>query len=555
VLQQKFHGENDKRATVPCYNSSDLSVIKSDGRYNACLPNAKRKFSSATTKLQTTERVGRSLFASSNDVTSALKAHFKKQEFEKMKLLVQILEERQSPLLTCQHYNFFLQLFVADTDLIVQRMLAYMPILPKIRPDLTTYRLVLESFVRRGVSVDDMEFVYKKVQEIDDYKDDPGLETLQKIVHSARESQRPAKPWLEKPAPQTIDGTNKALTNFYAMDKPNTDAYNGLCNMHAQNGNVNKVMQLYNKMRSDYESDKNPNCCPDSQTFNIVLNALQKAKYEEAAKQAEEVFRLIPLPNTVSYTTLMSIYAQREYVDKCVDLLRHMQNAFESGANPTCEPNFHTYSTVLAVLGKSKRRDVVPMAETIFQSLATPDTYAYTTMLTVYARRGLVDKCCELLQQMQTSFASGNWRCRPNAHTFATVLSSFAKSKRPEDIHQAEKLFESIPKPDIASYNTLLNVYAKFGAVEKAKALFDGLKEPDSVSFVTLMKLYVDHGQSRDAVDLARRMQTDFDTGANKKCIPNKFARNILVKAVRTAIDPLLEQDAKDVIEEFSKYT
>jgi pentatricopeptide repeat protein len=103
---------------------------------------------------------------------------------------------------------------------------------------------------------------------------------------------------------------------FDVIKEPDTAVYNSLLNTYARDGKFDKAIHLYQQMQSDFESGENKNCCPTLQTYNIILNALQKSNRSDAAEVAEQIFNAISSPDTITYTTLINLYAQKGDVDK-----------------------------------------------------------------------------------------------------------------------------------------------------------------------------------------------------------------------------------------------
>jgi pentatricopeptide repeat protein len=137
---------------------------------------------------------------------------------------------------------------------------------------------------------------------------------------------------------------------FDVIKEPDTAVYNSLLNTYARDGKFDKAIHLYQQMQSDFESGENKNCCPTLQTYNIILNALQKSNRSDAAEVAEQIFNAIPMPNTVTFNTLIYLYAERGMAAEALSLTRRMQSDFVSIKNLSCLPNEVTKHTLLKAL-------------------------------------------------------------------------------------------------------------------------------------------------------------------------------------------------------------
>jgi pentatricopeptide repeat protein len=124
--------------------------------------------------------------------------------------------------------------------------------------------------------------------------------------------------WSKSGDPQSL---TRARQIFDAMIGPNHVAFNSILNVYARVGNINEVFALYQKMQSDFESGRNKECRPTMHTYNIVLFAVLKSNRSDTVEMAEKIFSAILLPDTVTYTTLINIYAQQGSVEKAMKLL------------------------------------------------------------------------------------------------------------------------------------------------------------------------------------------------------------------------------------------
>jgi pentatricopeptide repeat protein len=123
-------------------------------------------------------------------------------------------------------------------------------------------------------------------------------------------------------------------------------------------------------------------------------------------------------------------------------------------------------------LGKERRSASSETGERNFYAIMQPDTITYNSMLNTYAAIGNVDEVCRLYHEMQTDFASGkNKDCCPDMHTYASILNALQKSNPSDAAEVAEQIFSAIPSPNTIAYNTLINMYAQKGNVDKALIL------------------------------------------------------------------------------------
>jgi pentatricopeptide repeat protein len=453
-------------------------------------------------------------------------------------------------------------------------------------PNTVTYTTLLNIYAQNGEIDKALNLVQHMQSDYDSGNKDcrPNMHTYATILNALHKLNR-------------SDAAEKAELFFNAIPSPDTVTYNTLLNIYAHYGNIDKALNLVQQMQMDFDSGKNKDCRPDMHTYNTILNALQNLNRSDAAAKAKQFFNLIPSPNTVTYNTLLNMYAHKGEIEEALNLVQQMQIDFDSGKNKNCRPNLRTYTTILNALLKSNRSDALEKAEQFCNAIPSPNTVTYTTLLNVYAQNGEIEKVLNLFQQMQSDYESGNKDCRPNMHTYATFLNALQKSNRSDAAAKAELSFSSIPSPNTVTYNTLLNIYAQNGEFDKALNLvqqmqsdydsgnkdcrpgmrtyntilkafqnsnrsdaaaiaeqfFNSIPSPNTVTYTTLLNLYAEKKLGRKAIRLARRMQVAFDSGRNTSCMPNVVTKTTILKALRITANSDLENEAQDVLEWFRR--
>jgi pentatricopeptide repeat protein len=276
-------------------------------------------------------------------------------------------------------------------------------------------------------------------------------------------------------------------------------SYATMLRIYAKSQRMDKAMSLFKRMTEEDGSGRKTKSQPDVLVYNTMLDLLKNSEEPNAVRFAMDVFSSIEAPDVVTYNTMLNILANRGYTDEAIELFNRMNSDFESGQNKGCRPSPSTYNTLLKAFKKSKRSDAVASAAKLFSSIPYPDTFSYNTLISIYARRGNVDKALSLLDDMKASQT-----CKPDVITYNTVLSAFAKSWDSAIVPQAERFFESIAIPNTKSYHTLLDVYKKHGLADEAKAL-------------------------------VHRMRNEYDTKRNRTCQPNAWTSESLNEAIRNS--------------------
>jgi pentatricopeptide repeat protein len=188
---------------------------------------------------------------------------------------------------------------------------------------------------------------------------------------------------------------------------------------------VNDILDQFKTDKNYFEQPEKDRACFDS----LAIDAWSKSGDSQAINRARQIFDAIDKPNTVIYSALCNIYSGVGNADEVFRLYEDMQSDCNSGKNKNCQPNMHTYSTILNALQLSNRPDAIEKAEQIFSTIPLPDAVAYSTFINILAKKGDVARALNLLHEMQSDFKSGkNKNCHPNMHTYSTILNALQKS-------------------------------------------------------------------------------------------------------------------------------
>ncbi|KAL6202580.1 hypothetical protein ACLB2K_026288 [Fragaria x ananassa] len=73
-------------------------------------------------------------------------------------------------------------------------------------------------------------------------------------------------------------------------------------------------------------------------------------------------------------------------------------------------------------------------------------------------------------------------------------------------IDDARRIFFSIQRPNVFSWNTMISVLVGLGHMGEAETLFNKMPERDTVSWTTMMSGYFHNGQPEDAIKVFASM-------------------------------------------------
>lgn len=167
-------------------------------------------------------------------------------------------------------------------------------------------------------------------------------------------------------------------------------------------------------------------------------------------------------------------------------------------------------------------------ARQVFDRMPQRDSVSYNSMIDGYVKCGRAELARELFDGMPIE--------KKNLVTWNSMIGVYARSKN--GLRLAWDLFETMPKRDSVSWNTMMNGcikcgeledayslfnrmpkrdkiswanlidgYSKSGSVDFARSLFDRMPERDPVSFNSMMAGYVSNGYSMEALEIFWQMK------------------------------------------------
>ncbi|XP_057963209.1 pentatricopeptide repeat-containing protein At2g37320 [Malania oleifera] len=177
--------------------------------------------------------------------------------------------------------------------------------------------------------------------------------------------------------------------------------------------------------------------------FNVYVGSALISLYCKCGKleDAQRMFEEMPVRNIVSWTAIISGFAQEWQVDVCLELYHRMRNS-------TLKPNDFTFTSLLSACTGSG---------SLWQ--------------------GKTAHC----QTIQMGFDS-------YTHIANALISMYCKCG---DVRHAFSIFEKLPCKDIVSWNSMIAGYALYGLAVQAIDLFEEMKKervkPDAISFLGIL--------------------------------------------------------------------
>ncbi|CAL9018241.1 unnamed protein product [Prunus brigantina] len=236
---------------------------------------------------------------------------------------------------------------------------------------------------------------------------------------------------------------------------------------------------------------------------------------------ATRVFDSIPLPDVVSWTSMISGLAKCGFVEEAILKFMSMDvepnyatlvivmsacsslGAFKFGkaVHGYCLRNLRARNIILdnAVLDFYLRCGSLESARYLFVNMPKRDVYSWTSVVGGYAQRGFCEEAVRLFQQMvQRGEAVPNEATIVNA---SSACSSIGALSLGQWVHNYVSM-----RPDLMVNgnvgNALINMYVKCGDVGTAISVFKGLDCKDIISWSTIISGMAMNGHGVHALQL-----------------------------------------------------
>ncbi|GLJ38244.1 hypothetical protein SUGI_0778560 [Cryptomeria japonica] len=255
---------------------------------------------------------------------------------------------------------------------------------------------------------------------------------------------------------------------------------------YAQHGLGEKALVFFKQMHSTSVKS-------DSSAFASVLPACAKVGALEQGIEIHQKIIESGLLSDVLATSLIDMYAKCGSVQKARKLFGKLHDEDIISSN--------------AMITGYAQNGVLDEALRIFKEMPQRDVVSWTAIVAGYAHNGLVEKSFETFKQMQIAGVE------PDSSAVASILPSCAKIGALEqgmEIHQ--RIIENGFLSDIVVANSLMDMYAKCGCIQKARRLFEKIHHLDVASWNAMIAGYAMHGFSKDALkhfDLMKQSGTN----------------------------------------------
>ncbi|KAL5708167.1 putative pentatricopeptide repeat-containing protein [Ranunculus cassubicifolius] len=246
-------------------------------------------------------------------------------------------------------------------------------------------------------------------------------------------------------------------------------------------------------------------------------------------EDARKVFDEMPERNVVSWTAMISGYAQRGcYYDAWV-----LFNQMLKSGTP---PNEFTYATVLtcrtgswdldsgrqvhsliiktnyeshifvgsSLLDMYAKSGKIHEARGVFEMLPERDVVSCTAIISGYAQLGLDEEALEMFRQLLREGTDVNYVTYTSV---LTALSGLAALDHGRQVHN-RVLRSQLPNYVVLS-NSLIDMYSKCGSLTYARRIFDGMSDRTVSTWNAVLVGYGKHGLGKEVIELFQMMRKE----------------------------------------------
>lgn len=255
-----------------------------------------------------------------------------------------------------------------------------------------------------------------------------------------------------------------------------------------------RAREILVSLQETFERESDPDLCPDSESFYLVLHAVCKAEGFLVARRVlawmEYIYKMgknkNAQPSRRQYVLLLDAYANSKGENAGLlteGFIRHMK---ATGV----EPDTYCYNIAIKAWTRARRgRESAEHADRILEEMEAPkDLVTYSSVISAWAASGMrshaVARAEELLQDIHDTPG-----LEPNTIVMNSIMSTWVKSRNPVSVNRTAEILDFMEhaancRPDLFSYNTHLHALStharKAGYAKRASDLVESLERRSS---------------------------------------------------------------------------
>ncbi|KAJ8445713.1 hypothetical protein Cgig2_026040 [Carnegiea gigantea] len=337
------------------------------------------------------------------------------------------------------------------------------------------------------------------------------LQLIQDFLQAYPKHFAEEKSFSEFPVSQSQSPYNQKLSSFSMKDP-----ILGVAQLHKQGLKIDVALLSYTLSACGYR--ENIHCGAQLQclairegfSVNVYVGSALISMYSKCGDQhsAFKVFKEMPLRNIVSWTALISGFAQEGRVDRCLELYSRMRNS-------ALKPNEFTLTSLLsacvgsgflvqgriihcqavlwgvdsyihvanALISMYCKCGNVEDAFYVFGAMHDKDVVTWNSMIAGYALHGLANQAIYLFEEMRKQ------KIKPDCITFLGVLSSCRHAGL---VNEGRFYFSTMREygviPDVGHYSCIVDLLGRAGLMEEARDFILAMPmQPNAVIWGSLL--------------------------------------------------------------------
>ncbi|GLJ07235.1 hypothetical protein SUGI_0062450 [Cryptomeria japonica] len=377
---------------------------------------------------------------------------------------------------------------------LIQELLMPFSMPVQLVPDVLTYNIMIKMYARaerKDLLVGVMEKILRENIEpcsttfhslVAAYVGFGDLEMAERLVQAMREGRRDICSVMREPnvkigrSGSLEMGTEKELDVDCHEDasdanlllprsyKPDAEIYTILMKGYMQWGRLEDVVQMLRAMQTEDDSQSHP----DEVTYTTAISAfVRMGLMDEARKVLQEMASDKVPANIITYNVLLNGYCKLLDIQKAEILLQDMKEA-------GIAPDVVTYNTLInGCIRIDDNVGALSYFNQMREAGIPPSNISYTTLVKAFAMNGQPKFAAKVFDEMQK-----NPRVKLDIVAWNMLIESYCRAGWIEDAKKAfVQMKEHKLHPNVATYGSLINGFAKAGKPGEALVLWREIKE------------------------------------------------------------------------------
>ncbi|XP_059626575.1 pentatricopeptide repeat-containing protein At1g11290, chloroplastic-like [Cornus florida] len=256
------------------------------------------------------------------------------------------------------------------------------------------------------------------------------------------------------------------------------------------------LIDMYSKCVSVDDSRRVFNQMPDKNVVtwtSMVTGYAQNQLPDEALILVREMLRLGPKPNHVTYNTLLSSFHYPDDLDRCKQVhCRIIREGLEANA----------FLAVTLVTLYSECSTSLEGFYKICSNITIWDQISWNAVISGFTNLGYVDDAIICFSKMRQGGINVDF------FTFTSILRAVGIISALEEGKQTHALiFKTGYASNMWVQNGLVSMYARCGRIDDAKMVFSSMGEHDLISWNSVLSGCAHHGYGKEAVEMLEEMR------------------------------------------------